>query len=103
MTITRITRRLFASAVTLSMAAGFVAAPVHFELDGTTVAMKSSQAFARRGRGKDDGANHDAGDDKGGQKAGKGRGRDDGANHDAGDDRGGKGRGRGTDDGPNHK
>lgn len=41
--------------------------------------------IARRGRGADDGAGHDANDDRGR------RGRD-----------GGRGRGRGTDDGPNH-
>ena len=50
----------------------------------------------RRGRGADDGAGHDANDDKGGERGGKGRGADDAP----GDDKGGKGRGR--DDGPNH-
>ena len=83
----------------------------------------SSDVLARRGRGADDGAGHDAGDDKGGRGRGRGtddgpnhtmksmdslelarrgRGADDGAGHDAGDDKGGRGRGRGTDDGPNH-
>lgn len=66
--------------------------------------------LARRGRGADDGPNHDAGDDHGqrGKNGGRGRGRgaDDGpADDSTGDDRGrrgkkgGKGRGRGADDG----
>ncbi|PZR00610.1 MAG: hypothetical protein DI533_08690 [Cereibacter sphaeroides] len=41
------------------------------------------------GRGADDGANHDSGDDQGG----RGDGSDDGASHDSGDDHGGRGRG----------
>ena len=54
----------------------------------------------RRGRGADDGAGHDANDDKGGQRGGKGRGADDAPGDDKGGRNGGKGRGR--DDGPNH-
>jgi hypothetical protein len=46
------------------------------------------------GRGADDPANHDAGDDRGGAGGG---GADDPAGHDANDDRGG-----GADDGPDH-
>src|SRR5689334_4717387 len=41
-----------------------------------------------RGRGADDGVNHDIGDDRGGGRGGRGGGADDGANHDAGGDRG---------------
>lgn len=59
--------------------------------------------LARQGRGKDDGAGHNEGGDRGGK--GRGRGKDDGPGHNAGDDRGGKGKGgkgRGRDDGANH-
>ena len=52
--------------------------------------------LVRRGRGGDDGPDHDAGDDRGG----RGRGADDATNHDAGDDHGR--RGRGVDDGAGH-
>src|SRR4051794_18388659 len=51
-----------------------------------------------RGRGADDGINHDIGDDRGGGRGGRGRGADDGANHDAGDDRGGGDRGGNSSD-----
>jgi hypothetical protein len=44
--------------------------------------------------GSDDGAGHDVGDDKGGTRGGS----DDGANHDAGDDHGGDRGGHGSDD-----
>ena len=58
----------------------------------------------RHGRGADDGANHDVGDDKGGTRAGRGRGADDRPGKARGDDKGGRrgGKGRGRDDGPNH-
>ncbi|WP_189070761.1 hypothetical protein [Deinococcus radiotolerans] len=52
------------------------------------------------GRGTDDGAGHDAGDDRGGVPGG--RGADDGAGHDAGDDHGGTSGGHGGDDGSGH-
>ncbi|WP_172960963.1 hypothetical protein [Oceaniglobus roseus] len=71
-------------------------APFGFDLsrDGAQILQ------VRRGRGADDGAGHDAGDDKGGRRGGKGRGADDAR----GDDRGGRdgGKGRGGDDGANH-
>ena len=56
--------------------------------------------LVRQGRGADDGAGHDVGDDKGGRRGGKGRGADDAP----GDDKGGRkgGKRRGGDDGPNH-
>lgn len=58
----------------------------------------------RHGRGADDGANHDVGDDKGGLRGGRGRGADDRPGKARGDDKGGRrgGKGRGRDDGPNH-
>lgn len=63
-------------------------------------------ALDDRGRGgADDGPNHDAGDDHGGDRNGGnggGHGADDGAGHDAGDDHGGDGGGHGADDGPGH-
>lgn len=44
----------------------------------------------RQGRGADDPADHDANDDRGGDRpGGRGRGADDAADHDANDDRGG--------------
>lgn len=61
-------------------------APLSAAAADPAVTVDGSQIeLSRRGRGADDGAGHDVGDDKGG------RGRD-----------GGKGRGRGADDGPNH-
>lgn len=90
--------------------------------DGLVADLDLAQPVYRRGRGGDDGPNHDAGDDRGrgGKKGGRGRGRaaDDGRNHtwlpaleeqhlarrgrggdDApGDDRGG----HGSDDGADH-
>ena len=41
----------------------------------------SADLLARQGRGGDDGAGHDAGDDNGGGRGGRGRGGDDGAGH----------------------
>ena len=52
----------------------------------------------RQGRGADDGANHDVGDDRGRG----GHGADDGVNHDVNDDRGGATARRGADDPANH-
>ena len=55
---------------------------------------------ASRGRGADDGAGHDLGDDHGRRHGG--RGADDGAGHDLGDDHGRRHGGRGADDGAGH-
>lgn len=115
-------RRLIAATATATMAAGFAAAPVSFELSGTGITMMQTKAFARRSRGLDDPATHDLGDDRGrgaddaagherggggGQGADDpagherggagGNGADDPAGHDRGDDHG-----QGNDDGPNH-
>jgi hypothetical protein len=72
--------------------------------DGIRNRAREDRTALGRGRGADDGVNHDVGDDKGGQRGAQGRGADDGANHDVGDDRGGDrgGRGRGADDGASH-
>lgn len=69
-----------------------VAAPVGIDLASGDITVQSAEA--RRGRGADDGANHDVGDDRGGStttgtssgRRGRGRGADDGINHDADDD-----------------
>ena len=60
-----------ASASQYATESGLFAEPAMMQL--------SSDGLARRGRGADDGAGHDAVDDKGGR--GQGRGTDDGLNH----------------------
>jgi len=67
-----------------------VAAPVSIDLASGDITVQSAEA--RRGRGADDGINHDVGDDRGGSTttststSRRGRGADDGINHDVNDD-----------------
>lgn len=90
------------TAFVITLAPGAGGATPYLPRLGHSLSMKDGAEIlkVRRGRGADDGATHDLGDDKGGRRGGKGRGADDAP----GDDRGGRkgGRGRGRDDGPNH-
>jgi hypothetical protein len=107
------TSALLAAAFLLGPTAPAAAAPAPEPVLAPPAAETGSVLLARRGRGADDPAGHDANDDRGrrGKNGGKGRGRgaDDGPGHTWQDGAGeievarqgrGRGRGRGADDGP---